>query len=194
MSDVIIPNGLYPPSVLPQPNSDRLPSVPSPPIRATHLQRQENQLFEEDSDAESEGDSYCPSDTSNSPVCRSADPTSPLFQALPPPTSRRRRRHDVNLPTPVPNLTKKSRGRKVPVSSGEPVYARSRDKSKKGTRTYTCHVDGCSKCFVRSEHLKRHIRSIHTNDKPWVCPIGGCEREFSRRDNLNQHMRIHKSP
>ncbi|KAG1877235.1 hypothetical protein F4604DRAFT_1580932 [Suillus subluteus] len=169
--------------------------MPSPPIRAPHWQRQGNQPFEEDSDAESEGDSYCPSDTSESPVCRSAGPNSPLFQALPPPPpSRRRRRQDVNLPTPVPNLTKKSRGRKVPVSSGEPVYARSKDKSKKGTRTYTCHVNGCSKCFVRSEHLKRHIRSIHTNDKPWVCPIGGCEREFSRRDNLNQHMRIHKSP
>ncbi|KAG1743009.1 hypothetical protein EDB19DRAFT_1633519 [Suillus lakei] len=162
-------------------------------IRAPRFRRQGNQLTEEDSEADSEGDLYCPSDASDSPVYRSAGPASPLFQAVSPP-SRRRRRQDVNLPVPVPNLTKKSRGRKVPVSSGEPVYARSKDKSKKGTRTYTCHVDGCSKCFVRSEHLKRHIRSIHTNDKPWVCPIGGCEREFSRRDNLNQHMRIHKSP
>ncbi|KAG2125074.1 uncharacterized protein EDB93DRAFT_1098182 [Suillus bovinus] len=189
MSDVIIPNGSSPSSLPPQPGSDHLPTIPSP-IHASHG----NQSFEEESDAESDGDLYCPSDASESPACRSAGPASPLFQSLSLPPPPRRGRQDVSLPTPVPNLTKKSRGRKVPVSSGGPVYARSKDRSKKGTRTYTCHVDGCSKCFVRSEHLKRHIRSIHTNDKPWVCPVGGCEREFSRRDNLNQHMRIHKSP
>ncbi|KAG2084327.1 hypothetical protein BD769DRAFT_1374994, partial [Suillus cothurnatus] len=101
---------------------------------------------------------------------------------------RRSRHHDVSFPTPVPNLTKKSRGCRVPVSSGKPVYARSEDKSKKGIRTYTCHVNSCSKCFVRSEHLKRYIRSIHTNDKREG------DLEFTCRDNLNQHMRIHKSP
>ncbi|KIJ65288.1 hypothetical protein HYDPIDRAFT_89098 [Hydnomerulius pinastri MD-312] len=71
----------------------------------------------------------------------------------------------TKVPVPIPNLTKKSRGRKVPTSSGEPIYAHSRDKTKKGVRTYTCHVDGCGKCFVRGEHLKRHIRSIHTDEK-----------------------------
>ena len=34
-----------------------------------------------------------------------------------------------------------------------------------GNRTYVCAVSGCGKCFVRGEHLKRHIRSIHTYDK-----------------------------
>ena len=32
-------------------------------------------------------------------------------------------------------------------------------------RTYRCQVEECGKCFVRGEHLKRHIRSIHTNEK-----------------------------
>ncbi|TFK24075.1 hypothetical protein FA15DRAFT_669931 [Coprinopsis marcescibilis] len=34
-----------------------------------------------------------------------------------------------------------------------------------GKRAYRCEVAGCGKCFVRGEHLKRHIRSIHTYDK-----------------------------
>jgi hypothetical protein len=34
-----------------------------------------------------------------------------------------------------------------------------------GKRTFKCEVEGCGKCFVRGEHLKRHIRSIHTYDK-----------------------------
>jgi hypothetical protein len=33
------------------------------------------------------------------------------------------------------------------------------------TRAYVCRVNGCGKCFQRGEHLKRHIRSIHTNEK-----------------------------
>ncbi|KAF9235808.1 hypothetical protein BU15DRAFT_23806, partial [Melanogaster broomeanus] len=108
------------------------------------------------------------------------------------PLQRRKPRAMTKVPVPVPNLTKKSRGRKVPTSNGEPVYSHSKDKTKKGVRTYTCHAEGCHKCFVRGEHLKRHIRSIHTEDKPWKCTYSNCSREFSRRDNLNQHLRIHK--
>lgn len=130
--------------------------------------------------------------------------------------SRRASRAMTNIPVPIPNLTKKSRGRKVPTSNGGPVYAASRDKTKKGVRTYTCQADGCGKCFVRGEHLKRHIRSIHTDEKrgwdlgrflslvslslaysspffeAWRCTYENCSRAFSRRDNLNQHLRVHK--
>ena len=38
------------------------------------------------------------------------------------------------------------------------------------TRSYVCRVNGCGKCFQRGEHLKRHIRSIHTNEKR-MCPF-----------------------
>lgn len=79
-----------------------------------------------------------------------------------------------------------------------------------GSRTFVCVVPGCGKCFVRGEHLKRHVRSIHTHDKrrsfklpgfafltdpaapvAHVCPFEGCDKSFSRRDNLGQHVRIH---
>ncbi|KAH9973308.1 hypothetical protein BGW80DRAFT_1498366 [Lactifluus volemus] len=43
-------------------------------------------------------------------------------------------------------------------------------------RMYRCSVEGCYKCFARGEHLKRHVRSIHTNEKPHKCPIEGCGR------------------
>ncbi|KAG8214953.1 hypothetical protein J3R82DRAFT_8344 [Butyriboletus roseoflavus] len=130
--------------------------------------------------------------------------------------SRRPSRAMTNIPVPIPNLTKKSRGRKVPTSNGDPVYTASKDKTKKGVRMYTCHADGCGKCFVRGEHLKRHIRSIHTDEKrgwdlgrflphvslsltyspllfeAWICTFENCSRAFSRQDNLNQHLRIHR--
>jgi hypothetical protein len=94
-------------------------------------------------------------------------------------STRRRARSSavVPLPVPVPNLTKKSRGRRVPTmeelraeSATVVKNVNSRKKgvstpSSKATRTYTCDVDGCGKLFARGEHLKRHVRSIHTYEK-----------------------------
>ncbi|KAI0937390.1 hypothetical protein AcV5_005308 [Taiwanofungus camphoratus] len=92
-------------------------------------------------------------------------------------------------PVPVPNLTKKSRGRRVPTAA----VVISQDGVEKNMRTYMCKVPGCGKCFARGEHLKRHVRSIHTNEKPHKCPFPGCGKDFSRHDNLGQHMRVHKN-
>jgi Zinc finger, C2H2 type len=59
-------------------------------------------------------------------------------------------------------------------------------------KVFICEVLGCEKRFRRSEHLKRHTRSLHTLDKPYVCNVPGCNKKFSRSDNLNQHIRVHK--
>ena len=67
----------------------------------------------------------------------------------------------LGAPVPVPNLTKKSRGRRVPTA---PVFIM-QGGVQKNVRMYRCTVDGCYKCFARGEHLKRHVRSIHTNEK-----------------------------
>ncbi|KAF9264040.1 hypothetical protein L218DRAFT_863906 [Marasmius fiardii PR-910] len=76
----------------------------------------------------------------------------------------RQQRGRRSQPVPVPNLTKKSRGRKVPVSREE-VETPLDSAKLSGERRYVCTVDGCGKCFVRGEHLKRHVRSLHTWEK-----------------------------
>lgn len=38
-------------------------------------------------------------------------------------------------------------------------------KKANGDRKYVCTAVGCGKCFIRGEHLKRHVRSLHTWDK-----------------------------
>jgi hypothetical protein len=110
-------------------------------------------------------------------------------------------------PVPVPNLIKKSRGRRVPTEAEVGELA-SGPSSK--TRMFRCDVHGCGKCFLRGEHLKRHIRSIHTHEKrssspiiftssvasnsttAYKCVVPSCGKHFSRRDNLVQHLKIHK--
>jgi hypothetical protein len=75
------------------------------------------------------------------------------------PIDRRGPRSRAVLPVPVPNLTKKSRGRRVPIKLATD------GNSDKEMRLYVCKVESCGKCFHRGEHLKRHIRSIHTHEK-----------------------------
>ncbi|SJX61020.1 uncharacterized protein SRS1_12243 [Sporisorium reilianum f. sp. reilianum] len=96
--------------------------------------------------------------------------------------------HFAHLANPYAGLiTKRSRGRRVP---NKPEEMNNLGKSGK---VYTCKVPGCGKCFKRSEHLKRHVRSIHTDEKPFLCPHPSCNKRFSRHDNLNQHARVHTS-
>ncbi|CUM67101.1 uncharacterized protein PRCAT00004790001 [Priceomyces carsonii] len=47
----------------------------------------------------------------------------------------------------------------------------------------------CDKHFKRSEHLKRHHRSVHSNIRPFHCKY--CDKKFSRSDNLAQHLKTH---
>ncbi|KAG6878023.1 hypothetical protein C0993_000563 [Termitomyces sp. T159_Od127] len=133
--------------------------------------------------------------------------------------TRRRARPTTSLPIPipVPNLTKKSRGRRVPTMDDfkdeldapapapAPAHAHAHGKGKKkgaplggavakSMRTYTCDVDGCGKLFARGEHLKRHIRSIHTYEKRECGSL--CARVNADADDDDEqrtgHMRVHK--
>ncbi|KAI8954256.1 hypothetical protein F4801DRAFT_575647 [Xylaria longipes] len=57
------------------------------------------------------------------------------------------------------------------------------------SKTFVCEL--CNRRFRRQEHLKRHYRSLHTQDKPFEC--NDCGKKFSRSDNLAQHARTHGS-
>ena len=75
--------------------------------------------------------------------------------------------------------------------SGAPVSVNRRGRKQSLTddpsKTFVCTL--CSRRFRRQEHLKRHYRSLHTQDKPFECTE--CGKKFSRSDNLAQHARTH---
>jgi len=71
--------------------------------------------------------------------------------------------------------TKKSRGRRPPTApelqideqaneSGDTEYA-GLTKTGKPKKIWLCKVSDCGRVFKRGEHLQRHVRSIHTDDK-----------------------------
>ncbi|KAG9236469.1 hypothetical protein BJ875DRAFT_372063 [Amylocarpus encephaloides] len=74
---------------------------------------------------------------------------------------------------------------------GHPVNRRGRKQSLTDdpSKTFVCEI--CNRRFRRQEHLKRHYRSLHTEDKPFECHE--CGKKFSRSDNLSQHARTHGS-
>ena len=149
------------------------------------LDNDEDDEDEDDNDDSYSNSSYSPS---SSPPPANADATPGVTGAgytLPRSRTRRTANRPLPLPVPVPHLTKKSRGRKVPsalthsgLTVGEGTSSASNltheDAASAGSngegdgtrqRGYICRVPGCGKCFVRGEHLKRHVRSIHTYDK-----------------------------
>ncbi|RMZ91680.1 hypothetical protein DV736_g1094, partial [Chaetothyriales sp. CBS 134916] len=76
-------------------------------------------------------------------------------------------------------------------AGGTPTNRRGRKQSltEDPSKTFVCTL--CSRRFRRQEHLKRHYRSLHTQDKPFEC--NECGKKFSRSDNLAQHSRTHGS-
>lgn len=99
---------------------------------------------------------------------------------------------DGNVRTAAPASTLlhssewRSRGRRVPMigeaQQHQPLIPHS---SSAIGRTQMCEY--CGRMYRRSDHLSRHIQSVHLKLRPFECSI--CLRSFSRRDNLELHFR-----
>ncbi|GAA5962709.1 hypothetical protein JCM3765_006174 [Sporobolomyces pararoseus] len=76
-----------------------------------------------------------------------------------------------------------------PEESEESILGYKTRKSKGKTRkVHPCPAVNCGAAFKRSEHLKRHFKSVHRGEKPFPCKIESCGKSFSRKDNLQQHQ------
>ena len=73
-------------------------------------------------------------------------------------------------------------------SISKPKTAKSTSPLDGDEKPFKC--DQCTKAFRRSEHLKRHVRSVHSTERPFHCQF--CDKKFSRSDNLSQHLKTHK--
>lgn len=56
-------------------------------------------------------------------------------------------------------------------------------------RNFQCTYPDCNKSYLKSSHLKQHVRS-HTGEKPYKCNWLGCSWQFTRSDELTRHYRL----
>jgi hypothetical protein len=56
------------------------------------------------------------------------------------------------------------------------------------SRGYVCR---CDQTFVRPEHLRRHIETVHTDQRDYWCKVPQCGKAFTRSDNMRDHYWTH---
>jgi hypothetical protein len=49
----------------------------------------------------------------------------------------------------------------------------------------------CDRGFQRYEHLRRHIKTVHGNERNYPCKVPQCRKAFTRGDNLKDHYWTH---
>ncbi|XP_043530594.1 transcription factor Sp6-like [Chiloscyllium plagiosum] len=64
------------------------------------------------------------------------------------------------------------------------------DGSSKKKVLHNCHIPGCGKAYVKTSHLKAHLR-WHSGDRPFVCNWLFCGKRFTRSDELQRHLQTH---
>ncbi|CAF0828356.1 unnamed protein product [Didymodactylos carnosus] len=57
-------------------------------------------------------------------------------------------------------------------------------------RTHRCHYPDCGKEYLKTSHLRAHLRS-HIGERPYVCNWNLCGKSFTRSDELLRHKRTH---
>jgi uncharacterized Zn-finger protein len=72
----------------------------------------------------------------------------------------------------------------------EELFVRKRDPLKQKTvKQFKCSL--CSKRFAKKSHLNSHIRTVHSEERPYHC--NECNKTFKRADCLHRHSSVHTS-
>lgn len=67
---------------------------------------------------------------------------------------------------------------------------RRHERTHKNLRNSVCGY--CDKSYLRPEHLKEHVASVHGNVR-FACPIATCETRFAARASLYVHLKQHRA-
>ena len=74
-------------------------------------------------------------------------------------------------------------------SSNEPIFMIEEKPKIQKPEELKHACDLCEKRYGRKDHLRRHIQSAHTKERPFICKV--CALTFPRKDRLVRHERKH---
>ncbi|XP_010546690.1 PREDICTED: transcription factor IIIA-like [Tarenaya hassleriana] len=55
------------------------------------------------------------------------------------------------------------------------------------SREIQCDFDGCSMTFSNASNLRKHMKAVHENVRPFVCGFPGCSMRFAYKHVRNNH-------
>ena len=53
----------------------------------------------------------------------------------------------------------------------------------------TCHI--CDRSFTRFDTLENHVKSMHSNERPFQCQYSTCQKTFATQTALMNHLKVH---
>jgi hypothetical protein len=62
-------------------------------------------------------------------------------------------------------------------------------------KRYHCDYPGCTKAFTERRNLAQHLKTGHSEARPYVCLVFGCHKAFKYKCVLERHLEIcHEEP
>ena len=53
----------------------------------------------------------------------------------------------------------------------------------------SCQI--CDRSFTRLDTLENHIKSMHSEERPYTCPYASCQKNFAMQTALTNHLKVH---
>ena len=53
----------------------------------------------------------------------------------------------------------------------------------------SCHI--CDRSFTRFDTLENHVKSVHSNERPFQCQYSTCQKTYATQTALMNHLKVH---
>lgn len=84
---------------------------------------------------------------------------------------------------------KEGEDRRIGAGRGVRGPRQPRDKeSIQARRQYRCHIPSCDKAFTERRNLAQHLKTGHSDIRPFSCTVVGCDKSFKYKCVLDKHM------
>nr|VDC88419.1 unnamed protein product [Brassica rapa] len=66
-------------------------------------------------------------------------------------------------------------------------HLRTHEEDSSSPGEFKCEVEGCSSTFSKASNLRKHLKAVHEDIRPFVCGFSGCAKRFAYKHVRNNH-------